>query len=864
MRRIRDYHAPPGFDGAARQCIICGSRGDLAGRRVGGRAESPPDECRGAGASSLRGRARGGGGGGGCCPGSAHGEPGPGGGRRPQEELRAPLLGRQRPVRAHQLLGRPRPVLSAARPELLAGLRRVELRAGGFPAPAVDGRLAERVGPHALAAGHGPGRHPLHGHAVRAAPAPPARVRSQRRALRAAQQPAGPAGAREGVRAGPPAAGGGRGPQLLPDRAAASAPRGVAPEPQAQREPAQGLRSAAGGGAGEQARRLPRRAAGLAGPGRHGPLAGRARDRPRAVPRTFGPLADGAARAGGRGPARGARRRRGAAGGSSRPGAVPPARAAGGPRPDRRRAAVGVPRPAEPASPARPEPRLHPGRARHHLQQRLHLRPPRRRVLERLVSGRALQRAGEPGGGRDRGRGAHAGRAPAGAAGGGGGAGGAARAGAHPQERGPAEERGAGGRAAAAPGHPPLPARPRLQLRRGRCRGQPGARPQRPREPAHELPGRPHRADARHRRPRRRHGVQVSTFPGVLGGERFARVLLQARLRAVGAARSMAAEARSWLRRDAWTRENLRSAAAAARRRPRRLAVAVTALAAAAVLPALLLTGGDPPGVSTAEVQGGAFRVSIVEAGTLQALRSVTYASAIQSNQAKIVALAPEGKLVQKGDLLILFDAAPFEEEIRRSQAQLAQAQADLAKAREDLKLQVIQNQEDLATARQKVERSALELKDVQEGKGKLREEEAAAAVANAERELQKAIGALEDLRPLLSEGFITKQELERAEQAVARARDDLTLAQRRRDSLVQFGRPLELSQARSDATLTKESLRQLESAAAYRLQQKQAAIAGADSRIQESASKLTQAQQQLARTEVRADVSGIVVYRDR
>lgn len=355
----------------------------------------------------------------------------------------------------------------------------------------------------------------------------------------------------------------------------------------------------------------------------------------------------------------------------------------------------------------------------------------------------------------------------------------------------------------------------------------------------------------------------MSTFPGVLGGERFARVLLQARLRAVGAARSLAAEARSWRRRDAWTRENLRSVAAAARRRPGRVAVAVTALAAVAVLPALLLTGGDPPGVSTAEVQGGVFRVSIVEAGTLQALRSVTYASAIQSNQAKIVALAPEGKLVQKGDLLILFDAAPFEEEIRRSQAQLAQAQADLAKAREDQKLQVIQNQEDLATARQKVERSGLELKDVQEGKGKLREEEAAAAVANAERELQKAIGALEDLRPLLSEGFITKQELERAEQAVARARDDLTLARRRRDSLVQFGRPLELSQARSDATLTKESLRQLESAAAYRLQQKQAAIAAADSRIQESASKLAQAQQQLARTEVRADVSGIVVYRE-
>ena len=97
----------------------------------------------------------------------------------------------------------------------------------------------------------------------------------------------------------------------------------------------------------------------------------------------------------------------------------------------------------------------------------------------------------------------------------------------------------------------------------------------------------------------------------------------------------------------------------------------------------------------------------------------MTYASTIQSNQAKIVALAPEGKLVQKGDLLILFDAAPFEEEIRKNQALLAQAEAELLKAREDLKLQAIQNQEELLAARLRVEKSDLEMKDVQEGKGR-------------------------------------------------------------------------------------------------------------------------------------------------
>jgi hypothetical protein len=134
--------------------------------------------------------------------------------------------------------------------------------------------------------------------------------------------------------------------------------------------------------------------------------------------------------------------------------------------------------------------------------------------------------------------------------------------------------------------------------------------------------------------------------------------------------------ARPWLRPRHWTRQNLLALAEALRRRPAR---ALALLAACGLLlgTLVLALSGSRADLLSAEVREGPFRVSILEAGTLQALRSVTYASSIQSNQAKIVALAPEGKLVQKGDLLVLFDPAPFEEEIRRSQALLAQAEAD-------------------------------------------------------------------------------------------------------------------------------------------------------------------------------------------
>jgi HlyD family secretion protein len=355
--------------------------------------------------------------------------------------------------------------------------------------------------------------------------------------------------------------------------------------------------------------------------------------------------------------------------------------------------------------------------------------------------------------------------------------------------------------------------------------------------------------------------VSAPSVPAALRARRWARDLVDQ----LSALRRWAGDAaRGLFRREAWTRERWALVWTEVRRRPRQAAFLLGGLVLAAVLvSALSRRGAGPPGVPTAAVAEGPFSVTIVEGGTLQALRSVTYASTIQSNQAKIVALVPEGKLVKKGDLLILFDSAPFEEEIRRNQALLAQAEADLLKAQQDLKLQTIQNQEDLIAARLKVERSDLELKDMQEGKGKLKEEEAVAAVANAERELQKSKTALDDLRPLLAEGFITRAELERAEQQVARSEEELKLAQRRRDAFLGYGRPLELTQAKAEASQSKESLRQLESAASFRLEQKRAATAAAESRIAEADSKLSLAREQLARTEVKADVDGIVVYRD-
>ena len=174
--------------------------------------------------------------------------------------------------------------------------------------------------------------------------------------------------------------------------------------------------------------------------------------------------------------------------------------------------------------------------------------------------------------------------------------------------------------------------------------------PQRAGRPADQPPGRALRAAARDRRPRRRRGSSCDEHAG--GAARGAgragpgRRLGASRPRARGGGRGRGpgCAARAGRRRAGG------ACVMAVRAHPGRAVAALGVAGLVAVRGARRLCAAEcPDGVAVAEAREGPFHLTIVEAGTLQALRSVTYASAIQSNQAKIVAMVPEGKLVAEG-----------------------------------------------------------------------------------------------------------------------------------------------------------------------------------------------------------------------
>jgi HlyD family secretion protein len=264
-----------------------------------------------------------------------------------------------------------------------------------------------------------------------------------------------------------------------------------------------------------------------------------------------------------------------------------------------------------------------------------------------------------------------------------------------------------------------------------------------------------------------------------------------------------------------------------------------------------------------ATAREGRFVETLVESGTIGAARLMLYGSTISGGPAKIVEIAPEGRSVAAGDVLVRFDPTGFEQELAKERAALQQAEADVRRAREELRLETLQAHGASEEAREGIRHAENELADENDGAGRLRLAEAASAAAEAAREVERTRSAYDDLKPLLAEGFITRTELERAEQQFQRATEQAALAELKRRTLEQYSRPAALSRAGSELQIARERLSRTREQAAARQAHREAAVAQAEARLQEIQARIALIEDRLARVVIRADAPGLVVYRD-
>ena len=262
-------------------------------------------------------------------------------------------------------------------------------------------------------------------------------------------------------------------------------------------------------------------------------------------------------------------------------------------------------------------------------------------------------------------------------------------------------------------------------------------------------------------------------------------------------------------------------------------------------------------------MQRGALTISITESGTLQALQSVTLASEINSNRAKIIKLVPEGTYVQQGDLVIEFDKAPFEEEIKKLQNEIAQAKAGIVEATENLKLQRAKNEGDLKEARINITASEAELKNILEGEGVITLRELEMEVDRAKAAYEEMQQNVVDLRDMLKSGFITQNELKKAELQLQEAESKYTFAKQKHDIFVAYTRPAQIEKAKRKVLEGKEKFQQLQEVADYLVNVQQAGLQKEQARLEGLQEKYQNALTELKKASIYAPIPGLVIYNE-
>lgn len=228
-----------------------------------------------------------------------------------------------------------------------------------------------------------------------------------------------------------------------------------------------------------------------------------------------------------------------------------------------------------------------------------------------------------------------------------------------------------------------------------------------------------------------------------------------------------------------------------------------------------------------ATVMRGELTATLTSSGTLKPIQSITYRSPIPGRDIEIRELATEGSKVEQGDLLVRLDSTDLEVELARIRQELRQAQMDL---------QVAEGEWDEAGA---------EVKAVTEGEGALTVEEARTTLLRAQKKAERLREEYANLRPLLDKGFITRDELARTGDELEQAEDELTLARKRTDIVVQLSHPREQKRA------------------ALQLAQKASQLGHARARVQETELRLNTLSRLIDGCAIHARGPGMVVYEE-
>ncbi|MBI5397359.1 MAG: HlyD family efflux transporter periplasmic adaptor subunit [Verrucomicrobia bacterium] len=296
------------------------------------------------------------------------------------------------------------------------------------------------------------------------------------------------------------------------------------------------------------------------------------------------------------------------------------------------------------------------------------------------------------------------------------------------------------------------------------------------------------------------------------------------------------------------------------RRHPWLALAAALALVAGAV--ALVGRSSRTNGVQRSffTVKRGDFLISIVEGGTLRALKESSIRSEVESS-AKIISIIPEGNYVRKGDLLVELESNQIKESLDAQEITLENSNFSYLQAQERLAIQKSLAESNIKDAEMRVEFAKSDLEKYIEGDWPQQKNKAANAITLVTEDLVRAKDRMDWTEVLAKKGYATKSELQadslgvkQKEIALAQAEEELRL-------LEKYDYPKKKRLFEATVESNEKELERLRQRSNASIAEAEADLASRKRMLTMQQEKLDELKKQFTLTKIYAPTEGLVVY---
>jgi HlyD family secretion protein len=315
-------------------------------------------------------------------------------------------------------------------------------------------------------------------------------------------------------------------------------------------------------------------------------------------------------------------------------------------------------------------------------------------------------------------------------------------------------------------------------------------------------------------------------------------------------------------------------AAAGMGRRSRRGSMAIRAVVVVAIAGTVAAIGyaalggsREEDGASTvaqtsdrAIVRTNSFQITTKASGELEARNQIEIRSRLES-QSTIAELAPEGKFIKAGEMLIRLNSDKIEQDILEQTLQVESARAELVAAENGYNIQVNENESLIRQAVSKVTLAELALSQWEKGDVETMRLELKLDMEKAKRDFDRLKDKLERSEKLYSQGFLSKNELDLDKISFTEAEAAIKRADIANGAYEQYKHPEERETKTSALIEAKAEVERVKMNNEIELASKEAARTNRRKQLAVREEKLKNLETQLAAATMRAPSDGLVVY---